>query len=74
MMDDIQELLAAEPFRPFVIAVVGLDGEYLVEDPRQIRMPQHGETLHYRSRHHDESILAVRHITAVRLVKEKRPW
>jgi hypothetical protein len=65
MLDDIQDLLAADPFRPFVLAVTGLDDEYAVDDPRQVSIPTHGETIHYRGRHGDEYVIAVRHVTSV---------
>jgi hypothetical protein len=75
MLDDIQELLAADPFRPFVLAVTGLDNEYDIEDPRQVSVPLHGETIHYRGRDGDEFVIAVRHITSVVIRKEgRRPW
>lgn len=67
MIDDIRNLLDAEPFRPFVLVLTGRDVEYTVDDPRQVTIPIHGEAVHYRNHHRDEFIIATRHITHVRL-------
>jgi hypothetical protein len=73
VIDDIRALLEAEPFRPFVLTVTGFDHEYDVEHPRQVTIPVHGETIHYRDRHREQIVIAVRHITTVRLRKERFP-
>jgi hypothetical protein len=73
MIDDIRELLDAEPFRAFVLTVTGLDVEFEVEHPRQVTIPTHGETIHLRDRHNERRVIAVRHITTIRMRKERLP-
>jgi plastocyanin len=59
--DDIQELLADEPFRQFTIVTVNKD-EYVVYSPKQVTIPTHGETVHYQSRDYTAHVIAVRHV------------
>lgn len=66
MNEDIHELLNTDPFKPFTI-VTAAEGEFGVFSPKQVKIPLHGETLHYASRDGDTVIIALRHI--VRLVQ-----
>lgn len=61
MSDDIEELLAREPFRQFVI--VTSDGEeYIVSSPKQVTIPMHAETVHFAAYDYTNHVIAVRHI------------
>ena len=71
MLADIRELLDAQPFRPFALTVAGWDAEHEVDDPRQVTIPAHGETIHFWNRHNERFVIAVRHITTVMMRKER---
>ena len=65
MLDDVQDLLSREPFRQFIIATTEERSGYIVYSPKQVTVPIHGESIHFRSRDGDTHIIAVRHIVRV---------
>ena len=72
MLDDIQDLLAASPFRPFQVVTTDMHTAFAVTDPRQVSVPMSGETIHYRRPDGDTVIVAVRHVVAVTISPPRR--
>jgi hypothetical protein len=54
--------LSREPFRQFVIVTTSGE-EYVVNSPKRVTIPMHGESVHYNTgRDFTTQIIAVRHI------------
>jgi hypothetical protein len=64
MIEDLQQLLDAA--QQFTI-VTTLQAEFEVHSPKQVTIPSHGKSIHYRARDGKTYIVATRHI--VQLVR-----
>jgi hypothetical protein len=66
MIDDLQELLSREPFRRFVIVMISGE-DFVVNSPKSVAIPMHGETVHVTAPDYTVHIIAVRHILKLTL-------
>jgi hypothetical protein len=71
MTEDSEELLRATPFRPFAFATTD-HCEYVVDSPKRLTLPVHGQSVHFHSPDGRTMIVASRHIIRVTLGEARR--